>query len=522
MKKSKINYFNMSNILFINDSFPADLRGICDYKNFRPSNTEIFSPDFTFNQYAHKKLEEIFCDKKYDLIILPYSLSTGNYLSYTGISVALQVRLTPKWKHHKIPILFIGSESIEELLKFAPNPFIFSTSGIFTTKKRSKEDIGKQINWVLANRPSISDREYQNFLSRINLIPPEFYDNRHSIANEWALIFLDSVSKHNVLTLHPKLQEIKSNLFIKWKLIQNQNYLTKNVENKKPIFRIKNADNKKVLLIDDEWSKGWFSLYKSFFGDACQFDYLNISKGDNEGDILRLLKERIQEDWDLFIVDIRLTDNDHNSNKYKKYTGFKIVEEIKKNNRGNQVIITSASNKQWIYDYGQRQLEVNGIIIKHDFNSEPYSIDLNESYSKVIQKCFNDLFKKEIFKSQVRLIVKLNVLRKQKKLQRELVRNIELFLTLAFNALQINHEESLTISFLNYFQVFEYLAKEFISDEKKEISSGSKKYYWELRDGSEKLVKINIDNPQTSHSIFITVKGRFVPTPQKLYNILFL
>jgi hypothetical protein len=510
----------MKNILFINDSFPKNLEEICEYENFRPSPTEVYDPDFTFNQFADRKLSEVFENKKYDLIILPYNLYQGNYSAFQGITIALHIRLTLKWNHHKVPILFIGSEPINQLLKLAPNPYIFSTSGIFTTQKRSKENIKKQVEWIFENKSTISDEEYQAFLSKINLTPPEFYDNRHSITNEWALIQLDYVSGHNVLKNHPKLQEIKSNLYIKWQLAQTNKENFKKTKQKKQAFRISNASNKRVLLIDDEWEKGWFSLYKAFLGESCHFDYLEINKGDNNDIILEKLDKKINEGWDLFLLDIRLTDNDHKSHQFKNYAGFKVLERIKSKNKGNQVILTSASNKQLIYDYGQRILGADGIIIKHDFISKLNAINLEESYSSVIQECFDNLYKKEIFDSQTKIIFNLNKLRKGKKLQKEFVKNIESSLNLAFNALLIRHEESITISFLNYFQILEYLAIEFISPHKIRTSSNQDEYYWELRDGAKKLHKIYAGNPRNPTSLFVTKGKSFVPTPVKLFNIL--
>jgi len=392
----------MNNFLFIINNFPNDFSKICDYEDFRPYDEKIHDSKFTFSQFAHERLSEIFNERQYDLIILPYSLDEENYLTFTGINVALHIRLTPSLKHTNIPILFIGPESIDEILKLAPYPHLLSTSGIFHTKKRNLEDIKKQAKWILTNKPKLSTFDYKNFINKITLQPPSFYDNRHSITNEWALLFLDSISGHNILKDKSELQEIQSNLYVKWLMIKNGIQLPDENSNKEK-FLIPNTKGKRILLIDDEWHKGWLELFRAFLGhkiDGTIVDYIHIEKNSTEDEINEKLEVKLQEEWDLFLLDIRLTDNDHKKDTdYFEYTGFTLLDKIIDSNKGNQVILTSASNKYQIYQWGL-DLDAAEIFIKPSVES---SITLNDfdhlidaPISRCLEKGYLKIFYKQI------------------------------------------------------------------------------------------------------------------------------
>jgi hypothetical protein len=204
----------MKKILFINNGLPKDLSKAFQNESFRLNDVEILNSNFTFNQYADRRLSEIFNEKSYDLILLPYNLDVNNYLAFTGMNVALHIRLTPKWNHCNIPILFIGAESTLEILRLAKHSVLLSTPGVFVTQKRKVDEINQEIEEILKHKPELSSLDYQNFINKIALNPPSFYDNRHSIANEWGMYRLDEIAGTQELK-----KENNSNfkhLFFKW------------------------------------------------------------------------------------------------------------------------------------------------------------------------------------------------------------------------------------------------------------------------------------------------------------------
>ena len=59
-----------------------------------------------FDSYVSSQLAFL-KDSSYDIILLPFTLSDENYLEYTGLRIAVHIRLTPSWKKLTTPILFI-------------------------------------------------------------------------------------------------------------------------------------------------------------------------------------------------------------------------------------------------------------------------------------------------------------------------------------------------------------------------------------------------------------------------------
>ena len=367
-------------VLFIDNNAPDDLYQLGYNEAIRPSNEEVHKEDFSFDYFIHQRLEKIFHRQRFEVIVLRYSLSSEIYTTYTGLDVALHIRLTPEWNHTHIPILFIGAESVSDVLKLSANGNLLGTPGIFTTQKRNSDDIKKQIEWIQTNNPHIDAEVYGRFLERINIKPPAFYDNRHSIANEWALLLLDAATGHKVLQKKKELRGIKSSLYVKHLLaklgVEKPDFQPKNN------FTIPEARGKKILLIDDEWAKGWLELYGAIFAGA-ELEHVDLRKGMTEQEVIDCAKKKIKQDeWDLVLLDVRLTDGDHKTDRnYIDYTGFEvlsdvIIDEEEGGDPWSSVIITSASQQYRTYNYG-RSLSALGEFIKPGLESRIDEINLD-------------------------------------------------------------------------------------------------------------------------------------------------
>ena len=71
---------------------------------------------YDFDTYISEKLAFL-KNTSYDIIVLPFTFNRENYMEYTGLHVAAHIRLTPLWKKIATPILFVGPDSKDDILK---------------------------------------------------------------------------------------------------------------------------------------------------------------------------------------------------------------------------------------------------------------------------------------------------------------------------------------------------------------------------------------------------------------------
>lgn len=333
----------------------------------------------------HNFLLNKFTDKigSIEQIFIPLSL-TDDYLNFTGIRLAIHIRLTSELKEIcHVPIVLMGYENKEDVCKYSNLGFFLFSKGVHLIKE-SKEEIES----ILESSTELVPEEYlkTELGQKIILPPPDFYDSRHSIANDWSLLLLDQTSGHNLLSGDTKISETKANLYIKWLLLKESSSF-QDIQDPDKKFTFKGVKGKRILIIEDEWEKGWLELYDALFNDGhtdgAEVECLEISKSDNTESILSNLNDNLEREWDLFLLDIRLTDEDHDETlDFKDYSGFKILEKIKKKNYGNQVVLISASNKHWLYDYG-KELGADDVLIKPDFNTPNQNSFLTELQQKI-------------------------------------------------------------------------------------------------------------------------------------------
>jgi CheY-like chemotaxis protein len=115
----------------------------------------------------------------------------------------------------------------------------------------------------------------------------------------------------------------------------------------------------KYLLIDDLAENGWKSiLEKAVLKEEGTLDIANSYD---------TALEKIQSPWELIFLDLRLSEQDHNAFNVSDYSGFKILEEIRKDFKGNNfctpIILITASNKVWNIE-ALRENGIDGFYIK--------------------------------------------------------------------------------------------------------------------------------------------------------------
>jgi len=381
--------------------------------------------NFSFDNEATEILESHFLNEKtYDCIFIPYNLNKELYLDFSGLKIALHIRLSHRLSHTFCPIVFYGNEDPLHVAKLSPHSNILFSIGTLTSNKISYEDFNLTSNHL----KEMAFEDYANFLKELNLNPSVNYKSHHSVANEFALFQWSTF-----IGCDDQIDEVKVNLktrlYFKYlealRLFDTDVGWTFGIDQRDPGFPNISIDGKinegkdkdgkekyqlaKVLLIDDEAKKGWDSFYDNLFklnpdeNSRVDFDSLrlvNLERKEVECKtfldrmpIIEQAQKKVKEfDPDIVLLDLRLHDDDFKQGvSPDDLTGIQILRRIEKINRGIQVIITSASNKIWNYEASEKTgLGVDGYIIKSD-DENP-----EESVKKICKKV-NDLIPKAVF-----------------------------------------------------------------------------------------------------------------------------
>lgn len=311
-------------------------------------------------------------NNKFDVIILPFN-TTDNELEYTGLRIAAHLRLTASWHCLSTPILFLGPNTDREVYQFSELGCILNTYNVFTSPKNSFEEIKAILKWIKDHKKNVDEDsfEYKDFLRRMKcLSPPANYATHHSLANEWAIMRWNDMMTNPI---HLDNKDFTSMLYYKYLRAKHGNVkqLKKWKKDNPDIEKIPNIEDidrigpkeeieskKKLVLIDDEWEKGWSQLLNHIADSSgFSFECCPIKK---EWDRVTLIKEiesfidKIENKdngADCYLLDLRLHDTDFDEEYLKvnklRLSGFDVLDYIKEKNEANPVVIFSASNKMW-------------------------------------------------------------------------------------------------------------------------------------------------------------------------------
>lgn len=365
-------------------------------------------PDFdSFASTELEKLNNTNSDggklAQYDLVVMPLNF-TDSYMEFTGLRVATHIRLTKEWKSFSTPILFLGSDNRDDIMRFSPLGELLNTFNIYYSKHNSVGKLCEMFRWINQNKllADVDSPEYRSFLYRLKLIPaPANYATHHSIANEWAILrWIDMMTWDDK---YPKPEilhkEFADMLYFKYLMAVagDRESFSRKYKRNNPLYpRIDRITNKRIVCIDDESSKGWKELLECIFNASrakikfFPFDEStkSISKETLKDKIQDFLVKDSREEngcADCYIIDLRLHDDDFREDiKYKELSGHKIAEFIKseKLNPYNQVVIFTASNKVWNYETAVKQTKACGYVIKESPEQNLSKVDSKDLFNK--------------------------------------------------------------------------------------------------------------------------------------------
>lgn len=344
--------------------------------------------------------EYVFLGKHYNLIVLPVSFDSNNSLTSEGLRIACHIRLTPKWKHTRTPILFFSPDSLEDLMKFVPYPSIFATGNIILSNANHIDDMLNDISKA-TQHIEMTESQYMDFLHKVKIERPANFKTHHSIANEWTLMqwsnMIDWQDNKPIIDSAKFLQR----LHIKY-MLQVLNKVTEDFgKSDKVQKKIEGICGKNIMLIDDEYDKGWKSILEKVLtaSGANLACFENFDSSLSRDDLVVRINQFIDaypSKVDCYLIDLRLNDDDVEEKDSSLLTGHRISKHIHGINRGNQVVILTASNKVWNMrrelsdEYGARYYalkESPEMLLNHDQSRKLYQ-DFCEDIVKACQQSY--------------------------------------------------------------------------------------------------------------------------------------
>lgn len=354
----------------------------------------------TYDNFICKKLSFL-KDECYDLIISPYTFNRDNYMEYSGLRVATHIRLTKEWHHLTVPILFLGPDDINDIVKLSDLGNILTSYRIFMSDNHEENGIESIIRETVRDNQYDSEDEkqypssrcYAEMVSNLRIKAPANYATHHSVANVWGVQRWSEMLQYDVKS---KDDDLKDQLFYKClraRIGEPQKFNSKWWKNNPSLlgFGFSPAENYKIAYIDDEYDKGWNSLLSHIF-DSQPVDFVpfkEFEEGLDRSDLITRIESFIDTcDADCYILDLRLHESDFDSEiDNDTLTGHEIARYIKRKNIANQIVIFTASNKVWNLKEELHKIGASGYVIKE---SPELVYDRNQTYQN-----FSD-FQKEI------------------------------------------------------------------------------------------------------------------------------
>lgn len=330
-----------------------------------------------------------------DLIFIKLGLSE-NYLEYYGLRVAYHIRLSQSLNiKTNVPIVFVGEESISVIGLTAELPEILFTGGIYLmndTKDAYDHTMARYDKSLIKPLASM-----EKFIEKIKIDAPTNYLSRHSISNEYGILnWAETIDIKKEVKVQELLSKLEPMLYYKYLTVRDSPL--RNVNTK--IISTQINLSTKVLYIDDEWNKGWQNILQKIFNNNSKFETLELEyKEMSSEDIIQHFEIKFKDfNPDIVLLDLRLCDQDFSKDILtENLTGLKILNLIKKENLGIQVVFFSATNKIWNLLELQNK-RVDSFLLKNPSSNNDYS-KLIESFITTIEYTQKETFKKELLES---------------------------------------------------------------------------------------------------------------------------
>lgn len=385
---------------FSNNSVIIHHDNVCNLQIFNHHIKFIHGSD-DIDSYISNEIFKDLCSKEFDTIFIKDNLSS-NYLELLGLRAAYHIRLSSKLEDKKrlSPIVIISDFTEYTLNKFSIEANILFTQGIYLCKN-TDEDI-KFYQSLKLN----SLENYGRFLETINIQRPKDTSGNHEIANKWSIYKWSEILCIESNSIIKNKKEIEDTLYFKYLRVLNKNEFDDNREIEKP------TKKGKVLLIDDEWNKGWNDIIGHILSkDGIDFETFEYDfKDKTQSNLFMKISKKINEfNPDVVVLDLRLSQEDHESEDIDNYTGIKILQKIHELNAGIQVIMLTATSKSTILEKLYKK-KILGYIKKE--HPEDKSINTFENINKfigLIDEGLKRKYLKDIHITKIKILDLLNI-----------------------------------------------------------------------------------------------------------------
>jgi DNA-binding NarL/FixJ family response regulator len=466
------------------------------------------------DHYISELITEQIEDYQPDVLFIKYALG-NDYLAFFGLRFAHHIRLYNTSNNlPNIPIVFVGEESVAEIIRLSDYSDILATTGIY------------YVNEDLYRVRALLDRIYEHglkgiktqdhYLNRVNIPAPLNYDSQHNYINEVSLFLWSEYI--GCTQFNKDIQtRIEHSLYFKYR--NKKDELKREKKNK---FKLESFEiQSNVLLIDDESAKGWDKFYYHLFSSSnelIKFNKVDFNKSDTKDNIIDHCINQIEEfSPDIILLDLRLSEKDALEADIKSLTGYSLLEKIKSINKGIQVVVISASNKTTTYKE-VIELGADYYVIKNEKADEAYEYLIKalksamkeaiylKPISSRIREAINILKDKQIPKKAIEVRDLYGQL-KHSQTNNEILK----FLNAAFETISNGKiEERYTIGVLQIYRVIELVCEYYIEE-----SKNGHKYNYAFDDN--KILKHYEYNRGSYNSI--THNGSKMSRMNQAYNV---
>lgn len=372
-----------------------------------------------------------------------------------ALEAAMHIRLSIEQLKTGVlcPIVFVTDLSKDAFLNYGYYSQLFLTDSIYVCPASRLEE---RMELFI---PIPAKNYKRSFLNRITVPPPRGFN--HSLANQWGASVMSRFVSDGVELA--ELLPIKKDIYFKYIAACSTDDIhsliveDSSTPGSEDLMEI-DATGKRILIIDDEADKGWESALRKLLVSAKEITTIK-EKVPNFKTMTEEAKIHFLSPWDLFILDLRL-DGDEEEGIYdtNEFSGTQILRLIKALNRGNQVIMFTASNKAWNYK-ALLNAGADGYYIKEspDFKfSSEFSKANMSSFKLDIERCFYRGYLRDFFLFKKSIVPEnINKVERQRK---RFLNESQNQLNLAFDLADLARTEIMySHAFVSAFQTFEIL-----------------------------------------------------------------
>ncbi|MBL0065537.1 MAG: hypothetical protein IPP38_11110 [Bacteroidetes bacterium] len=463
-----------------------------------PDNQVISTQTFEKENNYHDWLTDVFKNNEIKQILIPLNLNTNDPIN-DGLRIALHIRLNYELAVIKriIPIIFLSDLTLDVVIRnndFDPdiNPQnILLTKGVFLSSFDTD-----QIKILINKVKPCAENEYNLRILNKLKISQKASVGKHSISNAWGCFKLaqvtglrDEIYKDGYVTDHLK------SLYAKYLICYNDTYTNDRLIDLSPI----KCNGKKILLIDDQAEEGWSILMKNIFKSAGN-DFRAIDGSKYKNSETKLFhdfesfysecQKQIGKDWDLILMDLRLNpekeDIDNDIIFPTHFSGYKLIDEFLNQNKGYQIIVSTASNKIWNINAALKRGATSYYIKESpEFNYSIRETKRNyENFKYDVQKCFEKYYLRTIYTD----IQKIKIQLAKKAYTITFLNELNSQLDLAFEMIyHANSKVQFAYAFVTLYLFIEAINNYFVSkvaDDKWEVEDSGHLLDWKWDNGA--------------------------------------